>query len=166
MLRAEGREIPVVVLHRIDPKPGEERVKGMGNWIVEVHDWLRKELKMLRAQADKVIDGTAETIERAPPDLAEQMRTHCLSFCGALRRHHVGEDMAVFPSLAKQFPALAPAHAQLSEQHKVVAQLQDRSRRSSRASSRGNPTRYSFAPSRSGWPPSWNPTSSSKSGPL
>ncbi|GAA1887187.1 nitroreductase/quinone reductase family protein [Streptantibioticus ferralitis] len=119
------REIPVVVLHRIDAKPGQERVKGMGDWIVEVHDWLRKELDALRAQMDKVIDGTAETIERTPPDLAQQMRTHCLTFCGALRRHHTGEDMAVFPSLAEQFPALAPALAQLGEQHKVVAQLQD-----------------------------------------
>ncbi|MDF3293366.1 nitroreductase/quinone reductase family protein [Streptomyces silvisoli] len=119
------REIPVVVLHRIEAKPGEERVKGMGTWVVEVHDWLRQELKTLRAQVDKVVDGTAQTIERTPPDLAQQMRTHCLTFCGALRRHHTGEDMAVFPQLAKQFPALAPALAQLSEQHKVVARLQD-----------------------------------------
>ncbi|GHH29023.1 nitroreductase/quinone reductase family protein [Streptomyces rubradiris] len=119
------REIPVVVLHRIEAKPGEERVKGMGDWIVEVHDWLRQELATLRAQADQVIEGTAQTIERTPPDLAQQMRTHCLSFCGALRRHHTGEDAAVFPSLAAQFPALAPALAQLTEQHKVVAQLQD-----------------------------------------
>lgn len=119
------RQIPVIVLHRIDAKPGEERVKGMGDWIVEVHDWMRKELETLRAQADEVIDGTAETIEGMPPDLAQEMRTHCLTFCGALRRHHTGEDMAVFPSLAERFPALAPALAQLSEQHKVVAHLQD-----------------------------------------
>ena len=119
------REIPVVVLHRIEPKPGEERVKGMGDWIVEVHDWLRGELRTLREQADRVIDGAAETIEPTPPDLAQQMRTHCLGFCTALRRHHTGEDMAVFPSLAAQFPALAPALGQLGEQHKVVAQLQD-----------------------------------------
>ncbi|WP_326824954.1 nitroreductase/quinone reductase family protein [Streptosporangium sp. NBC_01756] len=119
------REIPVVVLHRIGPKPGEERVKGMGDWIVEVHDWLRKELETLRAQADQAIEGGVDTIERTPPDLAQQMRTHCLNFCGALKRHHGGEDMAMFPMLAKQFPALAPALAQLGEEHKVVARLQD-----------------------------------------
>ncbi|MDP9867972.1 MULTISPECIES: nitroreductase/quinone reductase family protein [Streptosporangium] len=120
-----AREIPVVVLHRIGPKPGEERVKGMGDWIVEVHDWLRKELETLRAQADRAIEGGMDTIERTPPDLAQQMRTHCLNFCGALKKHHSGEDTAVFPMLAKQFPALAPALAQLGEEHKVVARLQD-----------------------------------------
>ncbi|MDP4510106.1 nitroreductase/quinone reductase family protein [Nonomuraea turcica] len=119
------REIPVVVLHRIGPKPGEERVKGMGDWIVEVHDWLRKELETLRAQADQATEGGVDTIERTPPDLAQQMRTHCLNFCGALKKHHGGEDMAMFPMLAKQFPALAPALAQLGEEHKVVARLQD-----------------------------------------
>lgn len=53
------------------------------------------------------------------------MRTHCLNFCGALSKHHGGEDMAMFPMLAKQFPALAPALAQLGEEHKIVARLQD-----------------------------------------
>ncbi|MEE4495992.1 nitroreductase/quinone reductase family protein [Streptomyces sp. BE230] len=119
------RDIPVVVLNRIGPGPGEERVKGMGDWIVEVHDWLRKELETLRTQADQVIEGGADTIERTRPDLAQQMRTHCLDFCGALKKHHGGEDMAMFPMLAKQFPALAPALAQLGEEHKVVARLQD-----------------------------------------
>ena len=119
------REIPVVVLHRIGPKPGEERVKGMGDWIVEVHDWLRKELETLRAQANQAIEGGIDTIERTPPDLAQQMRTHCLNFCGALKKHHGGEDMAMFPMLAKQFPALAPALAQLGEEHTLVARLQD-----------------------------------------
>ncbi|MES9520875.1 nitroreductase/quinone reductase family protein [Streptomyces capoamus] len=119
------REIPVVVLHRIEPRPGAERVKGMGDWIVEVHDWLRGELRTLREQADRLVDGTAATIGTTPPDLARQLRTHCLAFCGALRRHHTGEDTAVFPSLAAQFPSLAPALAQLGEQHKAVAGLQD-----------------------------------------
>lgn len=119
------RQIPVIVLHRIEAAPREERVKGMGDWIVEVHDWLRGELRTLREQVDKVAEGSATTIIRPEPDLAQQMRTHCLSFCTALRRHHVGEDVAVFPPIAEQFPALAPAVAQLAEQHKVVAELQD-----------------------------------------
>lgn len=114
------REIPVVVLHRID-----ERVKGMGDWLVEVHQWFRAELRALREQADELVNGRATVIVRPEPDLAQEMRTHCLSFCTALRRHHVGEDSVVFPSLAEQFPALAPVIAQLAEQHQVVARLQD-----------------------------------------
>ncbi|MGK4579524.1 nitroreductase/quinone reductase family protein [Kitasatospora sp. HPMI-4] len=119
------REIPVVVLHRIDPRAGEERVKGMGDWIVEVHDWLRGELRSLLAQVDRVIEGNAGTVERTPPDLGRQLRTHCLEFCGALKKHHGGEDMAVFPMLAARFPALAPALSRLGEEHKVVARLQE-----------------------------------------
>ncbi|MFB9925836.1 nitroreductase/quinone reductase family protein [Amycolatopsis halotolerans] len=114
------REIPVVVLHRID-----ERVKGMGDWLVEVHQWFRSELRTLREQADGLVNGRATAIVRPKPDLAQEMRTHCLSFCTALRRHHVGEDSVVFPSLAARFPALAPAIAQLAEQHHVVARLRD-----------------------------------------
>ncbi|WP_078993087.1 hemerythrin domain-containing protein [Streptomyces sp. MMG1121] len=53
------------------------------------------------------------------------MRTHCLNFCGALKKHHGGEDMAMFPTLAKQFPAFAPALVQLGEEHKVVARMQE-----------------------------------------
>jgi len=104
------RELPVLVLHRLD------RVNRMGDWLVEVHDWLRGELAKLRSQVDA---GLAP--ELAPPDL----RTHCLSFCTALERHHTGEDMGVFPMLAKQFPALAPALAKLGDDHQVVARLQE-----------------------------------------
>jgi hypothetical protein len=88
------RVIPVVVLHRVEPEPGAERVKRMGDWLVEIHDWLRQELNGLRRQVDKVIDGSADsaTIEPKPPDLGQAMRTHCLNFCGALKRHHTGED--------------------------------------------------------------------------
>ncbi|WP_245658628.1 nitroreductase/quinone reductase family protein [Microtetraspora malaysiensis] len=124
------RVIPVVVLHRVGPEPGAERVKGMGDWIVEVHDWLRKELDDLRRQVDDLIAGAEPaTLERPKPDLAQQMRTHCMEFCGVLKKHHTGEDMAVFPILAKQFPGLAPALTELGQEHVVVARLQDEIRR-------------------------------------
>ncbi|QWF83253.1 nitroreductase/quinone reductase family protein [Amycolatopsis sp. CA-230715] len=113
------RVIPVVVLHRTD------RVNGMGDWLKGVHDWLRDELAELGKQADALVDGTAAKIERTPPDLGHEMRTHCLSFCTALKRHHTGEDAATFPMLARQFPALAPALTELGQQHEVVARLQD-----------------------------------------
>jgi iron-sulfur cluster repair protein YtfE (RIC family) len=87
----------------------------MGDWLVEVHDWLRAELGELRAELDT-----------GGP---RQLRTRCLGFCAALTRHHSGEDAGVFPMLAKQFPALAPALTKLGEDHAVVARLQDDIRR-------------------------------------
>jgi hypothetical protein len=128
------RRIPVVVLHRIGAGsgPDEEPVKGMGDWVVEVHDWLREELRTLRAWAERLTEagdgGGAEPAGPAggtPSDLAQQMRAHCLTFCGALARHHGGEDVATFPMPAGRFPALAPALAQLGEEHTVVARTQD-----------------------------------------
>ncbi|WP_326566418.1 nitroreductase/quinone reductase family protein [Amycolatopsis rhabdoformis] len=119
-----ARQIPVIVLHRIAAEPGEERVKGLGDWLVEVHGWLREELRTLREQVDQVVVGAATAINRPEANLAQQMRGHCLSFCTALSRHHTGEDRVVFPPLAEQFPALAPAVAQLAAQHEVVARLQ------------------------------------------
>ncbi|WP_442785297.1 nitroreductase/quinone reductase family protein [Amycolatopsis sp. H20-H5] len=110
------RVIPVVVLHRIEPASGAARVKGMGDWLVEVHDWLRQELKEVRRQ----VDGAAP-LRRPPSDL----RAHCLSVCGALKKHHTGEDGGLFPMLAKRFPALAPALTKLGEDHMVVARLQE-----------------------------------------
>jgi deazaflavin-dependent oxidoreductase (nitroreductase family) len=120
------RVIPVVVLHRVEPAPGAERVKGMGDWLVEVHAWLRQELNGLRRQVDRILDGSADsvTIERAPSNLGQELRAHCLNFCAALKRHHTGEDLATFPMLARQFPALAPALTKLGEEHAVVARLQ------------------------------------------
>ncbi|HEY3710569.1 MAG TPA: nitroreductase/quinone reductase family protein [Amycolatopsis sp.] len=102
------RVIPVVVLHRLD------RVKGMGDWLVEVHRWLRGELTSLRAQA------IASEVTLSPPDL----RAHCAGFCTALSRHHGGEDAATFPMLAERFPALAPELAELTAQHATVARIQ------------------------------------------
>lgn len=116
------RVLPVVVLHRVGS--GLDRVKGMGDWLVEVHDWLRQELAELRRQADEVVNGTADSFDRIPPDLGQEMRAHCLTFCGALKRHHTGEDMATFPMLARQFPALEPALTKLGAEHAVVARLQ------------------------------------------
>ena len=108
------RVIPVIVLHRITPDPGAERVKGLGDRLVEVHSWLRDELTTLRRQAD---EGT-------PLQLGKHLREHCLNFCDALTKHHTGEDMGAFPMLARQFPALAPTLRKLGEDHAVVADLQ------------------------------------------
>lgn len=95
------RVLPVVELHRLDA------VRRMGDWLVEVHDWLRAELRDLR-------DGGSQ-----------RLSTRCSGFCTALTRHHSGEGAAIFPLLATRFPALAPTLAKLGEDHVVVARLQE-----------------------------------------
>ncbi|WP_086820743.1 nitroreductase/quinone reductase family protein [Allokutzneria sp. NRRL B-24872] len=109
------RVIPVVTLHRVDAQ-----TRGLGDFLVEVHDWLRAELAGLRAEVDAIIAG-----RQAPADLVVQLRAHCAEFCGALSKHHGGEDHGAFPMLAQRFPALAPALEKLGAEHKVVAELQE-----------------------------------------
>ncbi|GIG70028.1 nitroreductase/quinone reductase family protein [Phytomonospora endophytica] len=121
-----SRIIPVVVLHRIDESPGAERVRGLGDFIVEGHDWLRDELAKLRRQVDAIADGgDPDVLTATPPDLGRQMRTHCLDFCAALKQHHTGEDRGGFPALAQRFPDLAAPLRRLGEEHEVVARLQE-----------------------------------------
>jgi deazaflavin-dependent oxidoreductase (nitroreductase family) len=95
------RVLPVVELHRL------EAVRRMGDWLVEVHDWLRAELRELRNGG------------------SQRLSTRCSGFCAALTRHHTGEGAAIFPMLAARFPALAPALDELGEDHVVVARLQE-----------------------------------------
>ncbi|SDX61048.1 Hemerythrin HHE cation binding domain-containing protein [Amycolatopsis xylanica] len=97
-----------------------DRVRGMGDFLVEVHTWLRGELDGLLTQVDAVADGRAE----ATLSLSADLRAHCLSFCGALTKHHTGEDMGAFPMLARQFPEMAPALHKLGEEHAAVSALQ------------------------------------------
>ncbi|MEU7615947.1 hemerythrin domain-containing protein [Micromonospora rifamycinica] len=48
------------------------------------------------------------------------LRTHCLSFCTALTRHHTGEDAGAFRVLADEAPELRPVLDQLSRDHRMV----------------------------------------------
>ncbi|SDU68851.1 nitroreductase/quinone reductase family protein [Amycolatopsis keratiniphila] len=112
------RELPVVILHRID-----ERVRGLGDFLVEVHEWLREELKSLRAGVEDIVAGRADALI-----MEKSLKAHCVSFCEALTKHHTGEDMGAFPMLAQRFPALAPVLTKLGEDHVVVAATQKRIR--------------------------------------
>jgi deazaflavin-dependent oxidoreductase (nitroreductase family) len=118
--RKTARPIPVVTLSRIDTA-GVTWTRGLGDFLVEGHDWLRAELAGLRRQADELIDGTGGPPAGGP---AHQLREHCREFCAALHQHHAGEDRGAFPLLAQRFPGLAPVLDRLGEQHREVARLQ------------------------------------------
>lgn len=77
-----------------------------------MHLWIREELAALREDTNAYLAGGAR-----PRDL----RAHCLTFCSALNRHHVGEDDGAFPELARQFPGLGPVLEELRRDHRLVA---------------------------------------------
>jgi deazaflavin-dependent oxidoreductase (nitroreductase family) len=122
-----ARRIPVVVLDRLDTAQ-VDRARGLGDFLVESHNWLRDELNGLRRQVDGLIAGGDAPLTAGTPDLGRQMHAHCLEFCSALTQHHTGEDRGAFPMLARRFPGLAPVLGRLIEEHTVVAGLQEQLR--------------------------------------
>ena len=89
--------------------PVPDRLAAWGQELVEVHDRLRDEL-------DRLLDGLDETSALTP-----ELRTHCVAFCGAVGRHHTGEDRTAFPALAAQYPELRDTLDGLARDHHVVA---------------------------------------------
>lgn len=82
---------------------------AFGNQLVRAHIALRERLEALR---DGLVDGAS------PADL----RSHCLSFCAALERHHTAEDDGVFPVLAREHPELRPVLDELGRDHRIVSE--------------------------------------------
>ncbi|MEU4369405.1 hemerythrin domain-containing protein [Micromonospora chersina] len=93
--------------------PSSGRLTALGTQLIEIHDWLREELTRLRASLDSP-GGAA---------LSRELRAHCVGFCTALDRHHTGEDGGAFHALAEQAPELRPVLAELSADHRIVADL-------------------------------------------
>jgi iron-sulfur cluster repair protein YtfE (RIC family) len=82
------------------------RLLALSEQLIEVHQALRERLASLRSDATAV-----------PDDLL----SHCLSFCAAIRTHHTGEDHQLFPALRAAAPELAPVIDKLEEDHGLVA---------------------------------------------
>jgi len=128
---ATSRLLPVVVLERSEPAAGEgastSGVTNLADKLVEVHTWLRSQLRHVRAEAEAHFaaraDGHGEPGDAAVPGLGLQLRQHCLAFCESLHFHHTGEDEHVFPALADRHPHLAGALGRLREEHRTVARI-------------------------------------------
>lgn len=125
-----ARSLPVVVLEPAEPDgwEGLREVRTLADKIMEVHTWLRGQLRQVAAQADAHFAARAAHEgpgEPPAPGLGLQIRQRCLAFCQALRFHHVSEDAHVFPTMARHHPDLADTFARLTEEHRTVARIQD-----------------------------------------
>ncbi|WP_406051632.1 hemerythrin domain-containing protein [Kribbella sp. NBC_00889] len=87
------------------------RLQGFGNQLVAFHDQLREQIDVLR--------------EQAAPD-GRDLLAHCLAFCGALTRHHTGEDGGAFVALAEEYPDLRPVLEELARDHLIIAEALQR----------------------------------------
>ncbi|MBB5854940.1 hemerythrin domain-containing protein [Amycolatopsis umgeniensis] len=100
------------------PSSPNGRLTAFGNQLVQVHNWLRKELARLHDDLGSVADGRAERLR--------DLRAHCLTFCSALTRHHTGEDGGAFLVLAEKFPELRPVLEELAHDHEVMTGIIER----------------------------------------
>ncbi|HWM06242.1 MAG TPA: hemerythrin domain-containing protein [Actinophytocola sp.] len=82
-----------------------DRLTAFGNQLIDTH--LR-----IREQLDRLRDGG---------ELDADLRTHCLTFCSVLTRHHEAEDAGAFPVLAREYPQLRPVLDELARDHVLVA---------------------------------------------
>ncbi|MFB7184670.1 nitroreductase/quinone reductase family protein [Streptomyces sp. NPDC056230] len=124
-----SRLLPVVVLERAEPDgwEGPREVSSLADKVMEVHTWLRGQLRQVKAEADAHFRARAAHRgpgEPPPPSLGLQIRQRCLAFCQALEFHHAGEDAHLFPGIARHHPHLTDTFARLTDEHRTVARIQ------------------------------------------
>ncbi|MFG2137475.1 nitroreductase/quinone reductase family protein [Streptomyces sp. NPDC048650] len=123
------RLLPVVVLERAEPDgwEGPREVGTLADKIMEVHTWLRGQLRQVTAEVDAHFAARAAHQgpgEPPAPSLGLQIRQRCLAFCQALEFHHTSEDAHVFPGMARYHPHLVETFDRLGEEHRTVARIQ------------------------------------------
>lgn len=124
---AEG----TVVLEPAVPSDGESprEVRTLADKILEVHDQLRFQLRLVTADVDAHFAdagaGHEETGEPPVVALGFQIRQRCLAFCQALDFHHTSEDGHLFPGIAQYHPHLTDVFDRLRAEHRAVARIQD-----------------------------------------
>lgn len=118
-----------MVLERAEPEAGAgpREVNNLADKLIEVHTWLRGQLRHVRADADAHFAAQAAHHgpgEPSAPGLGLQIRQHCLAFCQSLEFHHTSEDGHLFPALASHHPHLRDALDRLRDEHRTVARIQ------------------------------------------
>ncbi|MEU9375798.1 nitroreductase/quinone reductase family protein [Streptomyces sp. NPDC048255] len=124
-----SRILPVVVLERADPEgwAAPREVSTLTDKVLEVHTWLRGQLRQVKAEVDAHF--AARAAHQGPgeppvPGLGLQIRQRCLAFCQALEFHHTSEDAHLFPGIARYHPHLTGTFDRLAEEHRTVARIQ------------------------------------------
>ncbi len=96
---------------------------SLADKLLEVHAWLRSQLRHVRAEAEAYFTASAGPGGAPKPGLGLQLRRHCLEFCQALEFHHTGEER-IFPVIEGYQPQLREALDRLRAEHRTVALIQ------------------------------------------
>lgn len=115
-----------------DSEAAPPAVATLADKIVEVHTWLRDQLRHVYAETEAHIAARAAHQDAGRPDaeqppappLGLQIRQRCLEFCQALRFHHTAEDGHVFPPMEGHHPHLRPVFERLRKEHQSIQAVQ------------------------------------------
>ncbi|MFE0174641.1 nitroreductase/quinone reductase family protein [Streptomyces sp. NPDC059002] len=122
------RTLPVVVLERPAHEADiPEAADTFAAKMLQVHLWLRGQLRHVRAETDAHFAARAAHQgpgEPPAPGIGLRIRQHCLAFCDALEFHHTSEDAHLFPTMAGYHPELRATFDRLAEEHRTVARIQ------------------------------------------
>jgi deazaflavin-dependent oxidoreductase (nitroreductase family) len=120
------RVLPVV---KLEGRFVDGPVVSFADKLLEIHTWLREQLRHVRVETEAHLAGQATGIHGAGQatvmPLGLQIRQHCLALCQGLEGHHKGEDAGLFPGMRARYPELADAIDRLTAEHRVVAGIQD-----------------------------------------
>jgi deazaflavin-dependent oxidoreductase (nitroreductase family) len=117
-----ARTIPVVALYPLDLSQDSDRSRLIGEQLIAHHNSLRASLGRVRTQITAALadDPRSANADLPIPDLAAQLRQHCLSYCYGLQLHHIRED-GTFSAIEQQFPHLVPVISRLRSDHQAMA---------------------------------------------
>ncbi|MFD4027943.1 nitroreductase/quinone reductase family protein [Streptomyces sp. NPDC058576] len=124
---ATDRVLPVVVLELPDPDATAPPVASLADKLVEVHTWLRGQLRHVHEETEAHFAARAAhpgTGEPPAPGLGLQIRQRCLAFCQALEFHHTAEDGHMFPTMEGHHPHVADVFDRLREEHRSIGAVQ------------------------------------------
>ncbi|WP_432077696.1 nitroreductase/quinone reductase family protein [Streptomyces sp. YPW6] len=125
---ATDRVLPVVVLELPGPDPAAPPVRSLADKLVEVHTWLRGQLRHVHDETEAHFAARAGRTrgggEPPSPGLGLQIRQRCLAFCQALEFHHTAEDGHMFPAMEDHHPHLRGVFDRLRHEHRAIGAVQ------------------------------------------
>lgn len=93
------------------------RFRAYGNQLIGAHVRLRE-----------MIDDLYDALDEGRD--AYDLHVYCMTLCGAVTKHHTGEDAVVFPLLAERHPELGAFLRGLKSDHNMLANMLGRLQRS------------------------------------
>ena len=81
-----------------------------------------REMRAVHARLREIL-GLVRTSLDAPELPTRELLLYCHGFCVALSRHHVAEDVALFPELSARHPELGDTIRKLQQDHSLIAHL-------------------------------------------